>query len=519
MKKSKYLSSSSPSSSSSSSLISPIPKGGLSDLILLKIINDLECNQDIVCLLMTCKAYYREFMKQYEKVITFKVSEPFEGFWSSEKVNFDFQGDIPDILALFSSIDSLKIEFMSIIPPSFPNITQWPCTLTSLYIESPTVLPVGIQFPVTLTSLIIAYFHFSGTFSLDLSNLIVLADLDVRSPTTSSDLIPATNIRFPNPSSSLTSLNLCIPLDTTTMTQSFFPTNLQVLRMGLKYFGSTKPPPTVTRMDIRCDVKIPNNFFPPSLLELTIVLVHEATLDPWMLKQGLKYLHIRSDKAFSITPEIIPDSVTFLSINVDSPNQAVFPSKLEVLSTTINFTSPSNYPPTLRELVSCKSSHPPPIIYLPTSLEEVCWLLVKIKDTNIYTLPTTMIINNDNSSPTDNPPHFILPYRLKNLLVLKLGDFKKDFSIRIDQIINCSNVEHLVVGSRFNLNIRRLDNGDVMLNCGDTFFGGIYRQQRRMENISIENRSALDFRALYLNFKVKGNHIYIYPSNTPIENK
>ncbi|EGG16264.1 hypothetical protein DFA_09294 [Cavenderia fasciculata] len=64
------------SSSSSSSSFSLSPRGGLSDLTLLKIINDLENNQDIVCLLMTCKAYYREFMKQYAKVITFKGIEP-----------------------------------------------------------------------------------------------------------------------------------------------------------------------------------------------------------------------------------------------------------------------------------------------------------------------------------------------------------------------------------------------------------------------------------------------------------
>ncbi|EGG16193.1 hypothetical protein DFA_09221 [Cavenderia fasciculata] len=64
--------------------------------------------------------------------------------------------------------------------------------------------------------------------------------------------------------------------------------------------------------------------------------------------------------------------------------------------------------------------------------------------------------------------------------------------------------------------ILRLDNGDVMINSGDSFFGGIYRQQR-METTSIGNRSPLDYPSLYLNFKVKDNHIYVYPSNTPIK--
>ncbi|EGG16262.1 hypothetical protein DFA_09292 [Cavenderia fasciculata] len=93
---------------------------------------------------------------------------------------------------------------------------------------------------------------------------------------------------------------------------------------------------------------------------------------------------------------------------------------------------------------------------------------------------------------------------------------------RIDQIINCSNVELLKFKLHLNLNIhiRRLDNGDVLINSGDPFFGGIYRQQR-MNNISIENRCPLDFPALYLNFKTKENHIYVYPSNNHniIENK
>ncbi|EGG16318.1 hypothetical protein DFA_09348 [Cavenderia fasciculata] len=551
---------SSSSSSSSPSLLSLAPRGGLSDLTLLKIINDLECNQDIVCLLMTCKAYYREFKKMYAQVITFKgikpddtrrlyagthmysvVSshmQPFKEIFNASLLAFqtkkalelskpttttslaihsvwptresilesvedptqvtslslnEFSDEIKDIPPLLTSITTMTVHFKTILPRFPSSISQWP-SLTSLTINSYRVLPVDVQFPPSLTHLEISY-ACRDVFSVDLSNLTSLTDL----------------------------LCLRLPLDPHTMKQSFFPPNLQHLSMDYRFFGSTKPPPKVTKMSMGTSSRLPPDFFPHGLLRLELYLINGAVLDPWTLPHGLEILHI-SHCECTVSSEFIPDSVKDLWVNVINPEKAIFPSGLVKFATSTNYESPFNYPPTLRKLLYERGDYPPPIIYLPTSLEKFECHITKIQDTSIFILPTTMIINNDNSSITDNPLHFILPHRLKKLNI-ECSDVplhNDDCSIRIDQIINCSNVEHIHLGltvlTTLDIYIRRLDNGYVMMNLGETFFGGIYRQQRRLGNIiDLENKSPLDFRAIYLNFRKNGNHIHIYPSNTPIK--
>ncbi|EGG16260.1 hypothetical protein DFA_09290 [Cavenderia fasciculata] len=474
--------------------------GGLSNLTLLKIINDLEYNQDIVCLLMTCKAYYREFMKQYAKVITFKgikghashhrswsidkfiissQMKPFKEIYTSSSLEttttkvprttvtitgsitreliikavedstklknidlYEFTGDIKDVL--FPSIITMSIDIESVLP-RFPTISQWSCcNLTQLSISSGVVLPADLQFPPSLTELHINY-SCSDTFSIDLENLMFLNDLSIFS-FSGATLIPVTNIHLPNPNNSLelTILYLSIPLNPTTMTQSFFPPNLQDLTMDFQFFGNTKPPPTVTKMDMETNKRIPKDFFPKGLLDLSLVLLGGSSLDPGVLPQGLKKLYM-NDRCCKILPEYIPDTVVDLWVNVANSRKALFPSGLVKFKTSTNYNSPFNYPPTMREMSFRKSRHPPPIIYLPTSLDTLSCSISRINDTLVFVFPTTKVINNDNSSPTDNPPHFILPYRLKKIEVAldEVKDnysFKNDFSFRIDQIINCSNV-------------------------------------------------------------------------------
>ncbi|EGG16265.1 hypothetical protein DFA_09295 [Cavenderia fasciculata] len=262
-------------------------------------------------------------------------------------------------------------------------------------------------------------------------------------------------------------------------------------------------------MSMETGNRIPATFFPKGLVDLTLRL-EDTTLDPWVLPQGLEVLHISGNKC-PVSPEFIPDSVKDLTVDVSNPSQAIFPSGLVKLTTSTNYNAPFNYPPTLRELIFNRDKCPPPVIYLPTSLEEYTCFVVKIKDKSVYSLPTTKVINNDNSSITDNPLHFILPHRLKKINGIFKNFFSKDnsFSFRIDPIINCSNVEQLTIDACLDIYIRRLDNGDVMINSSGSFFGGIYRQQRIfMGNTRIENRSVLDFPALYLNFKSKANHFY-----------
>ncbi|EGG16319.1 hypothetical protein DFA_09349 [Cavenderia fasciculata] len=243
------------------------------------------------------------------------------------------------------------------------------------------------------------------------------------------------------------------------MTQSFFSPNLQYLMMDFELFGgSAKPSPKVTKMSV--NTRNPTQLLSPRSL----------------------------DGECTITPEYIPDSVEHLCVDgITNPEKTIFPSRLVKFATSSNYESQFNYPPTLRELIYQRGDHPPPpIIYLPTSLESLDIEMNIIQDTSIFTLPPTKIINNDNTK--DNPLHFVLPHRLKNLEIscVQVSD-ENDFSNRIDPIINCSNVEHLKMSILhfidLNIDIRRLDNGCVMMNLGETFFGGIYRQQHRLGNI------------------------------------
>ncbi|EGG16259.1 hypothetical protein DFA_09289 [Cavenderia fasciculata] len=564
------------SSSSSSPSLSLSPRGGLSDLTLLQIINDLEFNQDIVCLLMTCKAYYREFKKQYAKVITFKGIEypspdertmissrmtPFKEIYNAslmaiqtkkdheinnpppqtwisltktsvdamEKINTvkdrtkltrihlnEFTGNIKDVL--LPSIDTLSINIKSVLP-RFPTRSQWTCfTLTSLSIYSDSVLPSDLQFPPTLTDLCIS-FNYRDPFTLDMTNLVDLRTLDVSS--SSITLIPATNIRFPNPNTSLSSLTFKVPFDRSTITQSFLPPNLEELNMDYKYLGEyIKPPPHVKTMNMSTNIGIGHVYFPLGLLDVKLTLNGMATLGPWTFPQGIEIVDIPNTH-IPVTPEFIPDSVKYLCADVSNPDTAVFPSCLETFVTSTSHDSPFNYPPTLKELEYQKGDYPPPVIYLPTSLETITLEIFDPPHSRVFALPTTKVINNDNSPPEENPPHFVLPYRVKKLEASLLGEHETDFSFRIDTIINCSNVEHLFIdnfGTTLDLYIRRLENGDVMINSGGrAFFGGVYRQQRRMDNTSVENRSFRDFPALYLTFKEKGGYVHVYPSNIPIK--
>ncbi|EGG19937.1 hypothetical protein DFA_07045 [Cavenderia fasciculata] len=595
--------------------------GGLSNILIQQILNEIGSIQDIISLLLTCKSFYFDFKSMYLNNITFKhVSqsflksveksmvkqrmEPFGDLFQSlseqvvvsqwrkrdiltintsylsspsnnnnkvdkvyDKVivkskyvgkikripptiklkligNMNFERiretlQDPKCLkalsvtncniagcALSPTIENIRIKFnrisvvriTPILPP--PLTLAWPSLLTFLTIVSNVALPLGVQFPSTLTNLRLTFTTPVHVFNFDLSNLVHLTGLQISSNTT--QRIPIDNIQLPVPNTSIKLIDLGFFPVAGQVTQDFLSPNLETLYcLEYECFSpSVRLPPKVIEVIIdECSARIiPANFFPASLEKLDITFLNGGGIASGALVEGIKTLSMM-DYTGPVTPDYIPNSVTELNGHVSNPELAVFPSQLVTLTSSINLTVPILFPPKLSKLDRVIIGSP--LIYMPTSLQTLSGELSAstcvgvVNDYPVYSFPPTILINNDDSSPKHNPLHYILPSNLKELSLLI--DVPADvFSFRIDQILNCSNVNRLSISlpNQFEesicLSIRRLeeDNEYILVTETDTFNGAIIKQHRlpkynnNNNNKSTQKRGVLDYKPLYLQFHI-----------------
>ncbi|EGG25208.1 hypothetical protein DFA_03456 [Cavenderia fasciculata] len=286
-------------------------------------------------------------------------------------------------------------------------------------------------------------------------------------------------------------------------------------------------PSTLTNLGIDYRQTNPRKVVTPSVKKLTLWLEEATdTLKAGDIPHGVEKLVLHrykgGPKTLEITQEIIPGSVVELKLygyNTPLLDFIILPVNLQRLKWSWYLTLPLTgpIPPTLTTLTEIYNpigpAAPPTVTYIPTSLTSLTLVFDKNHYSN-FSLPTKRIriINNnqDKHSQLYQSKQLLLPFTVTSLTVLY--DFtKNDFSIRLDDIINHTNVTNLKL-DKFEFQIKRSpDRNSFMFIDKHTLIGGIVRQEQQQQQSTMKK--------LFLNIRLFGESFKDYSlsiSDTPI---
>ncbi|EGG15508.1 hypothetical protein DFA_10349 [Cavenderia fasciculata] len=431
--------------------------GMISTILLLKIINLIDDNLDLICLLMTCRSFYRDFIEKFKPTLPFKhipiINDPpssSSSFSSLSKWihlnNMEhitkkccypmkrFESLFQNALANQMIQDDWNVSINSNTTP----ISNVPITknLTTLHVDCLTSIDKYFQFPPTLTNLSIEY---------------------IQSPDGLPLIFPSSLVSLSVYSSTLLSLDNLLSLETLEIKGGY--NNTPVIKNLLKL------------KHLKCKVRYLTTDLPSSLESLKLSETSNIVDSKYgALPSGLKKIKIIYYSIKYLT--ILDESDCF---DIETPIR--LPRNLISLKSNCNLNLQLSLPPTLTKLCVPRFTG---ITSIPSS---------------IRFLRTSTISEPQNGQCierfSDNTEHsLILPSNIDRL-DLDLDLFEP---LRIDDILFQTNITRLNI-YRFNkekipfqFQIRRLSKDTSIMIESKTSFGGFIQfKQSRNHILSLES--------------------------------
>ncbi|EGG24541.1 hypothetical protein DFA_02784 [Cavenderia fasciculata] len=524
---------------------------GLPHFILLKIINNVGNNTDLICLLMTSKLFFVTLRTKYCKSLRFKLDKftkelnpiclkSFDTIYSRCKTlvfiddrisaNNRERNEEEEININEVNINANDFKKRPFIKRILPLSTKTLALTGTIANKLQDIIPSNSEklilldsdndpnctLPPSLTSI---QWYNNGQLNgqINLQNLTALRSFSLEMNT---DPYPsASSIRFPVGSTSLKKLE--IKRGISDLKEGWLPKSITDLDLGATYYlGTVSLPPNLVKLAISLDSPIFCGMIPSTVKDLILFYLSQyPTIEEGALPDGLEGLDLIHYRG-PINPTIVPNSVTRLGIlgcRVSNEKDMILPPGLIKFSQSIPRESlPACFPSTTKDITyfaQCNSHTQ----YLPTSLESFACQLVKVSPTDpIYSIPTNIKIvdncnynnlNNNNNNGTIH--HTILPPNVKNIfcrLPMSENEFIRDgLSFRLDQIINSTSIESITFcrfpSSNYSttISIRRLDtlNRAVLLIENGTLFGGIIKQKQLPNHFNV---GTVEYDILYINF-------------------